>query len=226
MMPPVWSLKPLSFIARTAPIAADEGVAFFGLHSVATLVREDCSVSAPLSELWAAVRQVLEAARGQLTSPGDKDLGVYHEFLSHNELGLALDALVDVAVLQRSAGEVWRSLGSAAEMMGLEPDDSIHGATVEKIQDHLAAAHESRGLQRLLNKWDPIGVRPELGGPDDEYSCLYLPLVERLRMGMPAAEIEVYLRLELEGHFRLSADAKPEVFAGELVDWFASGAPA
>lgn len=44
---------------------------------------------------------------------------------------------------------------------------------------------------------------------------------------MSAAEIAVYLRLELEGHFGLSADyAKPEVFAGELVDWFASGAPA
>ena len=161
--------------------------ALFDLHTVATLVREDCSVSAPLPELWAAVRQVLEAARGQLTSSEDEDLGVFYEFLNHNELGLALDALVDVAVLQRSPADVWRSLAIAAEMMGLEPDDSVHGATVEKIQAHLAAAHEWRGLQRLLNKWDPIGVSPELGGPDDEYSCLYLPLMERLRSGTPAA---------------------------------------
>lgn len=79
----------------------------------------------------------------------------------------------------------------------------------------------------MLNEWDPIGVHPDLGGPDDEHSCLYAPLLERLAGGEEAAEIALFLRAELEGHFGLEANySRPEAFAGRLVDWFADGAPA
>jgi hypothetical protein len=125
-------------------------------------LRDDVSVSEPLTELWARVRTQLEQARAQLTNPADEALFLYEDFLSHNELGLALDALADVALAQRAPGDVWRTLGGAVESMGLEPDDSVHGGTVEKILEQLSAAHDWRGLQQLLNEWDPIGVRPEM----------------------------------------------------------------
>lgn len=179
------------------------------------------------SEIWDAVRRQLATARGQLTNPDDEELGLYEDFLDHNELGLALGTLVDVAAAQRAPGEVRRSLSDAAQTTELEPTDSVHGPTVQRIRDHLAAEHDLRGLQRLLNEWDPIGVRPELGGPDDEYSCLYSPLLERLASGEDAGQIASFLRTELEGHFGLDANySRPEAFASRLVDWFAEGAPA
>lgn len=184
-------------------------------------------MSERLEQTWTTVRQHFATARSQLTNPDDEELGLYEDFLDHNELGLALDALVDVAHEQRAPGDVWRSLSAAAETMNLEPNDGVHGPTVQRIRDHMAAAHDLRGLQRMLNEWDPIGVRPELGGPDDEYSCLYSPLLERLANGEDAAEIALFLRAELEGHFGLDATySRPDAFASRLVDWFAEGAPA
>lgn len=188
---------------------------------------DDGTVAEGHAEIWAAVRRQLGTARSQLTNPEDGELGLYEEFLDHNEFGLALDALGDVATTQRAPGDVWRSLSDAAQTMGLERNDSVHGATVERILNHMTAAQDLYGLQRMLNEWDPIGVRPELGGPDDEYSCLYAPLLGRLRSGDGAAEIGSLLRVELEGHFGLDANhAQPEAFASRLVDWFAKGAPA
>lgn len=78
-----------------------------------------------------------------------------------------------------------------------------------------------------MNEWDPIGVRPDLGGPDDEYSCLYTSLLDQLSGGVDAASIALFLRAELEGHFGLEANfSRPEAFAGRLVEWFTDGAPA
>lgn len=154
---------------------------------------EDDTVAEQYAETWAEARQQLETARGQLTNPDDEELGLYADFLDHNELGLALDALVDVAHAQRAPGDVWRSLSAAAQTMDLETNDSVHGP----------------------------------GGPHDEYSCLYAPLLERLADGEDAAAIALYLRTELEGHFGLDADySRPQAFASRLVDWFADGAPA
>ena len=180
-----------------------------------------------LTERWVRVRAQLERARAQLTDPDDEALFLYEDFLSDNEFGLALDALVDVALEQRAPGDVWRTMAGAVETMGLERDDSVYGRTIEKVAEQLAAAHDWRGLQRLLNEWDPIGVQPDLGGPDDEYSCLYGSLMNRLRSGVGAQEIAEYLRNELSGHFGLDPTySKPEVFADRLIDWYASGAPA
>lgn len=49
------------------------------------------------------MRTQLERARKQLTSPDDEALFLYEDFLSHNELGLALDVLTDVALDSSSA---------------------------------------------------------------------------------------------------------------------------
>lgn len=184
------------------------------------------TMSEQFSERWATARQQLDTARAQLTNSDDEELQLYEHFLRHNELGLALDALVDVATAQRAPGEVWRALSDSARTMELEPNDSVHGPSVQRILDHLAAAHDLRGLQRLLNEWDPIGVR-ESGGPDDEYSCLYAPLLERLESGDDGSQIAVFLRAELEGHFGLDANySRPAEFARRLVHWFSEGAPA
>lgn len=182
---------------------------------------------ADLHETWAAVRQQLATARGELSNPEGEELGLYEYWLDQNELGLALDVLVDVAHAQRAPGDVWRSLSAAVQTMDLQPSDSVHGPTVQRILDHVAAAPDVRGLQRMLKEWDPIGVRPDSGGPDDEYSCLYAPLLERLAAGEDAVQIALFLRAQLEGHFGLDASySRPEAFAGRLVDWFADGAPA
>lgn len=180
-----------------------------------------------LHERWAETRRMLDAARDQLTNPNDDGLRLYDEFLNSNEFGLALDVLVDVATSQRAPGEAWLRLWEAARGMGLSPADDVHGRTVERIAERLNAAHEWRGLQRLLNEWDPIGVSPDVGGPDDEYSCLYGPLMRSLHRKASATEIADFLRGELSDHFGINPDAsQPDAFARRLVDWFSSGAPA
>jgi hypothetical protein len=180
-----------------------------------------------LHEQWAETQRMLGVARDQLTDPNDDDLRLYEEFLNNNELGLALDALADAAINQRAPREVWVALWNAAQGMGLTSADTIHGPTVDRIAERLNAAHEWRGLQRLLNEWDPIGVSPDLGGPDDEYSCLYGPLMTSLQREASAPEIAGFLRAELSDHFGINPDAsRPDEFAGRLVKWFRSGAPA
>lgn len=180
-----------------------------------------------MTELWASVRKQLEQARTQLTDPDDEALDLYADFLRNNELGLALDVLADVGLAQRAPMGLWRALWDAVQAMDLGPGDSIHGPTVETISEQLNAAHDWRGLQRLLNEWDPIGVVPDLGGPDDEYSCLYAPLMDRLLSGTEPAEISRFLRAELSDHFGLEpTPSQPELFAERLIDWYAAGAPA
>lgn len=180
-----------------------------------------------LRRLWDVAKRQLGTARDALTNPDDNALVLYEDFLDHNELGLALDALVDVAHAQRAPDLVWRSLAGAAETMHLHLGDDSYGATVRRILDHLHAAHEARGLQRLLNEWDPIGVSPDVGDAGDEYACLNAPLLKRLAEGQSAKKIAVFLHRELEDHFGIDAtQSRPDVFAVRLVDWFQGGAPA
>jgi hypothetical protein len=183
-------------------------------------------VTDSLKEHWIRIRASLAVAEGQLMM-SDPDLSLYREFVQANELGLALDELVRAAAEVRASNEVWTELSRAAMAMHLEPSDVTHGPTVQRIRDHLAAAHKWRGLRRLLNEWDPIGVFPHLGGPDDEYDCLYGPLMDHLHAGAPAQQIAAYLRSELTDHFGIDpTHANVEQFAERLSSWFASGAPA
>ena len=86
-----------------------------------------------LRDLWERVRATLEVARGRLDDPDDESLSQYEDFLGHNELGLALDVLTDVALSQRASGAVWRSLREVVVLMELEPDDAVHGDTVKSV---------------------------------------------------------------------------------------------
>ena len=49
----------------------------------------------------------------------DADLDRYGEYLDHNELELALDALAEVGVARQAASEFWLALVEAAREMGL-----------------------------------------------------------------------------------------------------------
>ncbi len=180
---------------------------------------DDESVS--LYELWLKVRKILDEARAHLTNPDDDGLFLFEEFLGHNELGLALDALADVAAEQRAPSTTWRALAAAAKTMDLTEHDPVHGGTVRIIRSHVNAAPEWRGLQRLLNEWDPIGVVPELGGPGDEYDCMLGPLLTMLSGGSSEREIGLFLRTELSDHFGLNPNySHPEMFAARVLAWW------
>lgn len=118
---------------------------------------------------------------------------------------------------------VWEALLAAAEEMNIGPDDETHGGSRRKIDDRLAAGAESFELQALLNDWDPIGVYdPATNFPDNEYDCLYEPLLARLRRGEDGATIGAFLETELRDHFGLDPQwSRPYDFAVRLVNWFA-----
>lgn len=168
--------------------------------------------------------RLLETARKALSNADDAALGEYREYMSHNELGLALDALVDVAARQRAPLPAWQAMADAATEMALDADDAFHGASVRTITAHLGRAAEWFELQRMLNRWDPIGIYDAATNfPEDEYDCMYEPLMTRLRAGSTVEEIAGYLKSELADHFGIDPQpSRPDAFAARLVAWFAS----
>jgi hypothetical protein len=81
---------------------------------------------AKLLKSWKITETLLERARRALPDPSEQHkqeyatlLAQYHEFLEHNELGLALDKLEELGHLIPCRGGFWRDLEKAAENMGL-----------------------------------------------------------------------------------------------------------
>ncbi|GLH78308.1 hypothetical protein SSBR45G_32170 [Bradyrhizobium sp. SSBR45G] len=75
---------------------------------------------------WIAVRALLGRAQAALPAPPLRHVQAcaklyeaFAEYLEHNELGLALDALMDLGHLTAPRGGFWRDLERAAEMMNL-----------------------------------------------------------------------------------------------------------
>ncbi|GHF56658.1 hypothetical protein GCM10010218_42500 [Streptomyces mashuensis] len=68
---------------------------------------------------WARTRVHLDAALVHLASLPDADLSATREFLAHNELGLALDCLVDLGDDLDLPPAFWQHLDRAAHEMGL-----------------------------------------------------------------------------------------------------------
>ncbi len=164
----------------------------------------------------------LDRARALLTDPQDGALVLFAEFRDHNELGLALDQLADVAEAQRAPRTVWKELSAAATAMRLGKADAMHGGAVRRINEHLAKAGDWEELRRLLNEWDPIGVYDQATDfPPDEYDCLYAPLMRLLAKGADIASVADFLGRELSGHFGLDPrPSRPGEFAARLVEWF------
>jgi hypothetical protein len=172
--------------------------------------------------VWRRAGTHLDQARLALTNPGDEALALFDEFRDHNELGLALDQLSDVAHAQLAPHAVWEKLQAAATVMGLDKDDPDYGATVRRISDHLARVGNRTTLRRLINEWDPIGVYdPATDFPSDEYDCLHAPAMGMLSRGADTAAVAEFLEHELSHHFGLDPRPhRPEEFADRLVRWF------
>jgi hypothetical protein len=72
-----------------------------------------------LSESWERARSHLARAWVELPS-GSGDTNEYQEYLDHNELGLAMEALRDLGNLRGAHGQFWAALADAAEQMKLQ----------------------------------------------------------------------------------------------------------
>jgi hypothetical protein len=84
-------------------------------------------MDAELSKRWRTTEVLLERACSALPSPTPQGrvefeaaVKEFRDYLSHNELELALDALCAAADLVIAPGRVWRDLARAAETMGLQ----------------------------------------------------------------------------------------------------------
>lgn len=69
-----------------------------------------------LIKRWTVTEKLLRDAAGQL---GGEAIPDFEKFLKHNELGLALDCLVDEGDLRGAPGSYWRLLKQIADLMGL-----------------------------------------------------------------------------------------------------------
>jgi hypothetical protein len=175
-----------------------------------------------LKSVWGRPGAHLDRARAFLTDPQDDALVLFDEFRDHNELGLALDQMADIAEAQRAPRAVWKELSAAAGVMRLGEGDAVYGGAVRRINEHLARAGDWEELRQLLNEWDPIGVYDRTADfPPDEYDCLSAPLMGLLVEGADIASVADFLGRELSGHFGLDPrPSRPEEFAARLVEWF------
>ncbi|GAB2799239.1 hypothetical protein GCM10027073_33980 [Streptomyces chlorus] len=66
--------------------------------------------------------------------------------------------------------------------------------------------------------WDPVGVADLV---QDEYDCMLVPLLQRLRGGASQTEIGEFLWHELEDHFGLDPlGLRPEAMAARVTAWW------
>ena len=79
-----------------------------------------------LPNLWVAIRADLQRACSLMPGSleGSGSLHQYHEFVEHNELELACDALEESAKDRIVSSEFWLALRDAAQKMGLEENAS------------------------------------------------------------------------------------------------------
>jgi hypothetical protein len=92
----------------------------------------------PLQESWDRTTAHLAAARDHLPALDATTRGYVNEYLEHNELGLALDVLVDAGEQTGGAEPAgfWTSLRAAIAEMQVSPDDPVHGDSVREVLRH------------------------------------------------------------------------------------------
>jgi hypothetical protein len=93
---------------------------------------------AELEQTWARTKAHLEAARGVLPRAEAPGVDDYRNYLTHNELGLAFDVLVEVGSAEQARQRFWQIMQDAATEMNLTTDDSIHGHSVSTVQESVA----------------------------------------------------------------------------------------
>ena len=78
----------------------------------------------------------------------------------------------------------------------------------------------TRGLQDLIDAWDPAGLLGA-GAPPDEYHCLVTPILSHLERGDDSAKLTAWLHSHIADHFGVpSTDARD--FAEKAVAWHAA----
>lgn len=75
-------------------------------------------------------------------------------------------------------------------------------------------------IRRVLNDWDPLGVRSlEPPWPDDEYDCMIPVIMCHLDGADPSAALLAYLPGEMSEHFGFEpAEGSIESVLGRLLD--------
>ena len=73
---------------------------------------------------------------------------------------------------------------------------------------------EQKELNYLLNEWDPIGILPFEGWPDDEYECFIFPILSILHNSGNREDLKWFLKTHLTEHIWLNP---PE---GEYIESF------
>lgn len=88
------------------------------------------AMAGDLQSGWDRTRGSLARAWALLPppAPAEDHLVWYHEFLDHNELELALDALADVGTARGATDDFWSELADAATSMGLSERATIFRA--------------------------------------------------------------------------------------------------
>jgi hypothetical protein len=90
-------------------------------------------------DVWEAATGHLEVARHALPDPDEAKLGLYREYLDHNEQGLAFECLAYAAESQGAPREAWASLLLAAESMELDENSFPHADAVRVVLRHTSA---------------------------------------------------------------------------------------
>lgn len=105
---------------------------------------------AELRESWKRTEEYLDAARADLAGRQDVDLSEVFEYLEHNELGLAFDALVHIGDRREVPFGFWQHLDRAAQEMRLHSSnaDGFHRGSAEICRRHLAAGPDARGMSQ------------------------------------------------------------------------------
>ena len=99
-------------------------------------------MDAELQKKWMAIEGFLRRARSDLPSDGriEQLLTEFDDYLSHNELELALDALAEAGGVVSPPGIFWNRLVQAAELM------ELHEKKARLLHAFVEAA--AAGLQR------------------------------------------------------------------------------
>ena len=88
-----------------------------------------------LPSLWASIEADLIRARKLLPNSSDdlESLRRYDEFIEHNELELACDALEESAKDREVSSDFWLALRDAASKMQLEENAARYGNLAENL---------------------------------------------------------------------------------------------
>jgi cytochrome c-type biogenesis protein CcmH/NrfG len=86
-----------------------------------------------LLESWERTRDHLARAWVELPPADGQDLAMYHEYLDHNELELAMDALASAGEVRGPSSAFWLALADAATEMKLRSKAANYRAAASDL---------------------------------------------------------------------------------------------